>query len=169
MSRRSLLERYNAQLNDEIDAKEAHSDKGSLQTVIKGKRDVGVIDLKKEYIPKLEKYKIGVIPIRMTSHNTILSIIYRDREKAFRLYDIAKGKDGYLRDDTPNEAREIGQLLGYNNDSIDEYIKRKYKKSVPLKTDTENDYDYLHETKQQIKQTLTLMSKLKYFVYLFFH
>lgn len=150
MSRKTLLERYNARLDEEIHAREAYTDKGSLRTIIKGKRDVGVIDLNKNFIPKLEKYKLGVVPIRMTSRNTILSIIYRDREKAFKLYEIAKSKGGYLRDDTPDEAREIGKLLGYTDESIKEYIRRKYQKNIPVRTDTEDDYDYLSEQKKPL-------------------
>lgn len=161
MSRRTLLERYNAQLNDDIDAKEAYTDKGSLRTIIKGKRDVGVIDLNKDFIPKLEKYKLGVLPLRMTSHHTILSIIYRNREKAFRLYDIARSKGGYLKDDTPNEAREIGKLLGYTDESINDYIRRKYQKNIPLRTDTEDDYDYLSEQKQIVKLNKKLIGTTK--------
>ena len=132
---------------EEIDAKEAYTDIGALRTVIKGKRDVGVIDLSKKFIQKLQKNNIGVIPLRMTSQNTIHSIIYRDKEKALKLYQIAKSKGGYLNDKNPDEAREIGKLLGYTDKSIEEYVKKKYNKKIPIRTDTEDDYDYLAEGK----------------------
>lgn len=133
---------------EEIDAKEAYTDLGALRTLIKGKRDVGVIDLNKSFIQKLEKHKIGVIPLRMTSQNTIHSIIYRDEKKALKLYQIAKSKGGYLSDNNPDEAREIGKLLGYTDKSINEYIQRKYSKKIPIRTDTDKDYHDLHEQSQ---------------------
>lgn len=151
MSQKTLLQRYNKKIDEEIHAREALSDRGALMTVIKGKRDVGVIDLNKDFIRKLEKYNIDVIPVRMTSNNTIYSIIYRDKEKAYKLYEIAKNKGGYFKDENPDEAREIGKLLGYNDQSINEYIQRKYGKKVPIRTDTEDDYDYLSEQKKPSK------------------
>ncbi len=167
MSRRILLERYNAQLDEEIDAKEAYSDKNSLRTIIKGKRDVGVIELVKEFIPKLEKYDLGVIPLRMTSHHSYLAIVYRDKEQALKLYKIASSKGSYLRDDTPDEAHMIGKLLGYTDKSISEYIRKKYG-SIGLNPFEKNpdDYNNLHEN-SQIKRIKHLLKKMN--TYFLFH
>lgn len=163
MSRLSLLERYNS-LAEEIHAREAYTDKGALRTIIKGKRDVGVIDLSKNFIPKLEKYDLGVIPLRMTSQNTIYSIVYRDKEKAYRLYDIVKKKGGYLADNTPDEAREIGKLLGYSDLSITEYIRKKYgRKALISHEKTPDDYDDLDESKIN-KRNLVLEQSIKKFL-----
>lgn len=152
MSRRTLLERYNEKLDEEIHAREAYTDEGSLKTIIKGKRNIGVIDLRKGLIPKLQKHNLSVIPVRMTSPYSMISIIYRkiEKENAFKLYKIAKSKDGYFRDDNPDEAREIGKLLGYTDESIKEYIRKKYQKNISLRTDTEDDYDYLSEQKKPL-------------------
>ena len=37
-----------------------------------------------------------------------------------------KRHNGYLRDETPQEAYEIGKLLDYSDESIMQYIKRIY-------------------------------------------
>lgn len=167
-------------LDEEINAKEAYTDKGSLRTIIRGKRDVGVIDLTKSFIPKLEKHNLSVIPLRMTSKNSILSIVYRDKEKALRLYDIAKSKGGYLSDTTPDEAREIGRLLGYTEKSIEEYVQRRYSTKIPvLPEKTPDDYDDFSEevkteaTKRklnenvQFQKTKEIMNKIISMYFLF--
>ena len=76
----------------------------------------------------------------------MLAIIYRDKVKADKLYEIAKSKGGYLIDKTPEEAREIGHLLGYSEASIEEYIRRnmyRYSQRIPRAPEPEdfNDMD----------------------------
>jgi hypothetical protein len=130
---------------EEIHPKEARDDYGSLKTVINGKRDVGFLELTKEMEPKIIKNNLGVIPVRMTSQRSMMAIVYRDRNKAFKLYDYAKKYNGYITDKSPIEAREIGRLLGYTEQSIEEYVHDKYNKRTPLRTDTPDDYNDLHE------------------------
>jgi len=167
-------------LDEEINAKEAYTDKGALRTIIKGKRDVGVIDLTKSFIPKLEKHNLSVIPLRMTSRNSILSIVYRDKEKALKLYDIAKSKGGYLSDTTPDEAREIGRLLGYTEKSIEEYVDRRYGAKIPILPEkSPDDYDDFSEDVKteaikrklneniQFKKTIEVMNKIMAMYFLF--
>jgi nucleoside-triphosphatase THEP1 len=139
-------------LYEEIHANDAHNPIGAIKTIISGKRGVGVVNLNKDISKKLEKYHIKIIPIRMTSPNTIMSIIYRDEDKAFKLYDIAKKKNGYLSDRTPDEAREIGRLLGYDEKNIEEYIHRKYDKKPPIMLNPKDvDIDKLDIDEQTIK------------------
>jgi tRNA nucleotidyltransferase/poly(A) polymerase len=113
-------------LKEEISAKEAYTDEGALKTVLNGKRKIGFVHINKPIAQKLEKLKIGVIPVRMTSQNTMTAIIYRDKVKAYLLYEIAKKHGGYLNDRTPEEAREIGRLLEYKEEDINEFIHKNY-------------------------------------------
>lgn len=147
-----LLANVKHSIHEEIRAKDAYDDLYAIKSVINGKRDVAFVDLTKQIIEKfkLEKHHVRVIPVRLTSRNTIMSIIYRDRAKAERLYVIAKSHGGFLKDRTPEEAREIGELLGYIKNDIDEYILNHYGViplifKPPLRTDTPDDYDDLHE------------------------
>ncbi len=96
MSRLSLLERYNEKYNEEIQKNKLLNDIKLIKLIIKGKRDVVIVNLNKNLGRILEKRKIGVIPIRLISNDNILSIIYRDREKAYKVYEIAKSKNGFL-------------------------------------------------------------------------
>jgi tRNA nucleotidyltransferase/poly(A) polymerase/2'-5' RNA ligase len=143
-------------VSEEIDAKEAYTDNGALRTVLNGKRTVGFIELTKDNIGKVQKYNIGVIPVRMKTGNTIMSIIYRPegKNKAYRLYEIAKSHGGYLNDKSPDEAREIGRILGYKEATIDEYVRRKYNKIPVLPEPSPDDYDDLSEGQISILQDL---------------
>ena len=133
-------------LKEEISAKEAYTDQGAIKTVLNGKRNLGFVHLNKPIAQKLEKYKIGVIPVRMTSQNTMTAIIYRDKVKAYLLYEIIKRNGGYLKDKTPEEAREIGNLLEYKSSDIEEFIRKVYGNKVPVMPDrSPDDFDDLAE------------------------
>ena len=133
-------------IKEEISAKEAYTDQGAIKTVLNGKRNVGFVLINKPIAQKLEKKKIGVIPVRMTSQSTMTAIIYRDKVKAYLLYEIAKRNGGYLKDKTPEEAREIGKLLEYKSSDIEEYVRKIYGNKVPIMPNkSPNDFDDLAE------------------------
>ena len=137
-----------ASMNEAIDASEAYASDKAIKSVLSGKRDVGFTELNQDNIKLVEKNGLHVIPVRLTSHKTIVGIIYRDKVKADRLYAIAKSKGGYLSDKTPEEAREIGQLLGYKEASIEEYIRRKYGNKIPTAPEPK-DFDNIDEDNSQ--------------------
>lgn len=129
MSRLSLLERYNEELN-----KKLSSDIKLIKAVIRGKRDVVIVNLNQNLGHILEKRHIGVIPLRLTSNNTILSIIYNNKEKALKVYNIAKSKGGYLSNqDIEKDYKELMEekkhhglnkrLIGITNDSKGNKVK----------------------------------------------
>lgn len=146
-------------MNEDIDASEAFSNEGSIKTVIDGKRDIGFVEINKNIAQTLEKYNIGVIPARMASAYVMMAIIYRvdAKDKAFKLYDIIKRNNGYLNEKSPEEAREIGRLLGYTERSIDEYIRRNYS-NVPIAPEPE-DFNNIDEDspayEKQIEKDVT--------------
>ena len=57
-----------------------------------------------------------------------IHIIYNDEgsNDANKLYDYMKSKGGFVSDDTPEEAKYIGKLLGYDDKSIEGYINKRY-------------------------------------------
>ena len=135
-------------ISEEVDPNDLHgadSDNVSLKSVLNGKRDVCFIELNPANGKLIEKNRLGVFPVRMTSQNTMMAIVYRDRIKALKLYNIAKTRGGYLRDNSPEEAHEIGQLLGYKEASIAEYIRRKYGNKVPPAPEV-SDFDNMDES-----------------------
>ena len=119
-------------VNEDIDASEAYRDENALQTIIDGKRGVGIIMF--GMYPQLKELAINAglnfIKIKQDSHPESLgtSIVYRDgyEKQANRLHDIMKSHGGYVADETPEEAREIGLLLGYTEDSVNKFVEKRY-------------------------------------------
>lgn len=122
-----------APITEEIDAKEVYNG-GELEKMSSGDKDVSLIsfydnsDLKKKAI----ELGFGLIPIKQDSHDVDMNIVYRKNSRginnAQRLYNIMKSKGGYVNDQSPKEAYEIGKLLDYTDESILRYINRNYVK-----------------------------------------
>jgi hypothetical protein len=78
---------------------DANEDIIKLKEIIKGKIDAGVIHLTKELVVKykLEKLPIHVIPLKMTSQNTMMAIVYNENpdahKNAHKLYNDIKIKN----------------------------------------------------------------------------
>ena len=135
------------EINEEVDAKETYSEKGALKTLLKGKRNIAFIPVDENLRRFLEKKGFRIILVKPYSKTSWYSIVYtpEDHELAMRLFKIAKIKHGFLSDNTPDEALEIGRLLGYTLESIKEYIIRKYKTNPFEKSFNPDDYNDLHE------------------------
>lgn len=115
-------------ISEEIDPSEAYNYNDSLKTVIDGKRNVGfVVATTKKELNDLKNSGLKYIYIENTE-NYNKFIIYREggEEDAMKLLKIAKRNDGYLPTKTPEETYEIGILLGYNKDSVIEFIKKRF-------------------------------------------
>lgn len=164
-------------INEDIDASDAYGDEKSLQTLVDGRRDIALMSL---YNPELEKIVanngFNVIRIKQTNHSPTIkmSIVYRDgyEKQANRLHEIIKSHGGYVADETPNEAYEIGKLLQYTDDSIKSYIKRRYVRlpdgSTKERTDSELDqYDNNYEKQvpsvdDEFSKHMAMNEKLRY-------
>ena len=133
-------------LSEEIRSHDARDDKKVLASIINGNTDVGFIELSKQNEAIIIKNNLGVIPVRMTSQNSMMIIVHKNKQKALKLYEFAKNRGGYLSDKNPSEAREIGRILGYPEKDIEEYIYKKYANKPPLRTDTPEDYNDLDES-----------------------
>jgi len=53
-------------------------------------------------------------------------ILYTDGIKAQKLYAILMKHDGYLSDDTPEEAIENGEALEYKDEDVKEFVDTHY-------------------------------------------
>jgi len=148
-------------INEEIDGREAETEKGSLRTLLNGQRNVAFVSINEKLRRLLEKRGYGIILVRRhdTDKFSWWSIVYNNEgdEHAHRLYKIARDKHGFINDRTPDEAKEIGRLLGYTEESIKDFIHNKYNKKPPLIDDNPDNYNDLHE---QIQKTKDLMNKV---------
>jgi len=117
-------------IHEQIDASEAYDGVGTIQTVIDGKRNVGLIATfnKPNLLNMIKTGGLNTIPVEQAHHNAATYIIYNNNGKndALKLHEYMKSKDGYVSDETPEEARYIGKLLGYTPNSVEQYVNRRY-------------------------------------------
>jgi hypothetical protein len=119
-------------ISESIKASEAYNEIDSIQTIIDGKRDIGFIGFLRdsEKIKDIIRFAVnnGVKLIEVGNREKGKAwVIYKNnKENAMKLVDFAESKNGYLRDETPEEARFVGELLGYSEESIQEYITNRY-------------------------------------------
>ena len=127
--RQTLRQILKEELSEEIKASEAYSDHNSIKTIVDGKRDVAFVK-KSTYIYLLSKYH-GLKVIKVPNSDNY--IIYKKgaEDRANELLDIANKYGGFLHwQATDEDSRRIGQLLGYNQEDIEDYIKNS-KKNKP--------------------------------------
>lgn len=123
-------------LSETIKASDAYDELNSIQTIIDGKRDIGFLGTTgteghNSKIRKLLVYAVenGLKIINVKNRDVGYAwVIYKNNvEGAKLLADFAASKGGYLRDETPEEALFVGELLGYSPESTQEYINHRYK------------------------------------------
>lgn len=116
-------------INEEIDTSEAGDVEGSVQTILDGKRNVGLIHVMPTDLLKfLGRNGINIIPVSKIDGSDQLYILYNNngKQNALKLREVMNAHGGYVSDKSPEEAKEIGKLLEYSDKTINEYIKRKY-------------------------------------------
>lgn len=118
-------------MNEEIDADTANTYEGSIDSLINGDRGIAFVSIDDEQEKeRLINMGFNLIKIYQNGfgYNNNKHIVFGDRQKANKLYDFLVKNGGFLEDHTPEEARYIGELLGYSNESILNYINDKYEK-----------------------------------------
>lgn len=126
-------------VTERIKASEAYDTMEGVQTVIDGKRDLVFISTMDNpiYRPNNEK-ELAAMEYGLENGLKAIEVkgkpdgkawvMYKNNKKAAqKLADYAEKKGGYLSDDTPEEARYVGDLLGYDKKDIKAFIKRVYK------------------------------------------
>jgi hypothetical protein len=119
---KSIMGTLKEEVSEEIDAEEAYSGRGSIKTVADGKRDIAFLELNPILSAMIMFYGLEKIKVP----NSENYIVYRKgvEDKVKELLDIASRYGGYLRYDASEEdSRRIGQLLGYKESDIENYIK----------------------------------------------
>lgn len=117
-----------------IDPSEAYRDLDAFNTVLNNKRDLCFLTLRtidknhiNYIISKVKENNLKVTQVKGNPNFAI--IIYRSKaeDKAKRLKQIAEKYGGYLSyEATADETREIGYLLGYDKEKVDQYVRDRY-------------------------------------------
>jgi hypothetical protein len=108
----------------------------SIQTIIDGKRELAFLALSTQKLidPReaIEALKLAIdnglniLPVANRREGVAFVIYKSDLKAAQKLADFAASKQGYLNDQTPEEAEFVGTMLGYDPADIAEYIKRRF-------------------------------------------
>jgi hypothetical protein len=127
-------------IGEKIKASEAYNTMNGVQTVIDNKRDLVFISTMDNpiYRPNNEselaamhyglENGLKAIEVKGKTDGKAWVLYKKNKKAAQKLADYAESKDGYLSDSTPEEAKYVGDLLGYDNADIQSFIKRVYKK-----------------------------------------
>ena len=125
-----LFEQRN--LNEAINASEAYTDEDAMMTVINGKRSVCFL-----LGPTVERWydkyiknnnNVDLLTVKRDGHGIYGDgyILYNDINKAKHLHAVMMKHDGYLSDDTPEEAIENGEALEYTDSDVKEFTDSHY-------------------------------------------
>ena len=131
---------YEEFVAEKIKASEAYETMEAVQTVIDNKRDLAFISTMNDpmYRPnnesELAAMKHGLdnglsaIEVKGKPDGKAWVLYKKNKRAAQKLADYAESKGGYLSDSTPEEAKYVGDLLGYDEGDIQAFIQRIYKK-----------------------------------------
>lgn len=117
-------------LKEVISASEAYSDLDAVQTIVDGKRGVAFIAWKTmpdryvEPVRKLiEDNGLKTMYVQGNEYDAYIVYAQGHEKDANELKDIAEKYGGYLAYNASEEdSRRIGQLLGYKESDIEDYI-----------------------------------------------
>ena len=127
-------------VTERIKASEAYDTMSGVQTVIDGKRELAFISTMDHpiYAPnnksEIAAMNYGLenglksIEVKNKKNGKAWVLYKTDKKMAQKLADYASEHDGYLSDSTPEEARYVGNLLGYDKKDIEDFVKRVYRK-----------------------------------------
>jgi len=127
-------------IGEKIKASEAYNTMNGVQTVIDNKRDLAFISTMDNpiYRPNNEselaameyglENGLKAIEVKGKTDGKAWILYKKNKKAAQKLADYAESKGGYLSDGTPEEAKYVGDLLGYDSSDIQSFIKRVYKK-----------------------------------------
>jgi len=121
-------------LIQEIKASDAYNDRDAIKTVIDGRRPLGFITLqfptkitRDEFWDIARHYKLQVVPVEKNPYEAYIYYSAGNRDAAIELRDIANKYDGYLSAEaTKQDTVRIGQLLGYDQADIDDFVATHY-------------------------------------------
>lgn len=119
-----------------ISASEAYTDLSSVKTVADGKRDIAFItkggNSEEDWLEMNRLVKeSGLKTMFIKGNPNEAYVIFKPgkEKEATELKDIAEKYGGYLSyEATEEETRRIGQLLSYNEQEIEDFIKKNYNK-----------------------------------------
>ena len=120
-------------MSEDIDPSEAYTDVDAINTLVNDKRDIAFIVKKANTPENWERIKevikdndIRVERVKGNPYEAFVAYLPGSRDKALKLKALAEKYNGYLASNaTAEDTREIGKLLGYKEDKVEEYIAKR--------------------------------------------
>jgi hypothetical protein len=116
-----------------IRAHEAHNDNNAVETVINGRRNLGIIGLTHNSLTNnfwdiIKDNNLNVLKVPSNKYGLYIYFRPGAEKQAQELKDIAEKYNGYLAYNADeNDTRRIGQLLNYHQKDIEDFINRNKK------------------------------------------
>lgn len=135
---KSIPVSFGENINEGIKPSEAYNELDSIQTILDGKRDISFIATSGD--PRIDNTKaikaynlakengLNIIEVENRRKGQAWVIYKDDEDRAKLLAGFASTKGGYLNDQTPEEARFVGNLLEYDPEEVENYIMKRYYK-----------------------------------------
>jgi len=120
-------------MSEDIDPSEAYTDVDAITTLADKKRDIAFI-VKKSNTPEnwervlevIQNNNIELLRVKGNPYEAYVAYLPKSKEKALKLKALAEKYNGYLASNaTAEDTREIGRLLGYKEDKVEEYIAKR--------------------------------------------
>ena len=119
-------------LKETINASEAYTDYDAMMSVLKGKRSVAFLlgptieQWFRKYIK--DNASVDLMVVKRDGKGIYGNgyILYTNSTNARKLHAIMSKHEGYLSDDTPEEAIENGEALEYDNNDIKNFVDNRY-------------------------------------------
>ena len=117
-------------LTESIDPKSRRTDLQNLLSVINGERGICTVNLDhkpKELIRLIKEYNLNTLHVPSNPHKFYIVFVEEYRKNAEKLVEIAEKYNGYFSyKATKEDTIQIGRLLGYDEENIQNYVKERY-------------------------------------------
>jgi hypothetical protein len=159
-----------AKLDEEIEASEATDDLDAIKTIVNGKRDTGgaILNPKnsnyEELMNLIKNNKLKTLKLNDTGGSAYIVYKPEAENKAKELRKLADKYGGYWSANaTPEDSRRIGQLLGYSEKSINDYIN-KINEAFFIGEDEIDEYDVDENNLYEVKDFIKFMKEYQSFL-----
>lgn len=132
MKKANLLLEQRNNIKETIKASEAYTDEDAMMSVLNGNRDVAFLlgPTVEEWYDKMIKNnsEVDTLVVKRDGHGIYGDgyILYRNLDKAKHLQAVMAKHEGYLEDNSPEEAIENGEALEYDDNDIKEFTDSHY-------------------------------------------
>lgn len=131
-----MIKRFDVFLLEKVNATVLYATDRHIDSVISGERDVAFVYLDDADKKRIKEAGLNVRKVEQQANGKNIDydndvyVVYSDIDKANILFNVLRKHGGFLTDNTPEEAIENGRALEYDENSINEFIRKKYNTTI---------------------------------------